>query len=247
MGTSRIDRVLVGGLVALVAASAAALASAVPSITSIDGPADASMPAVRGLTIAQPPPASPARYRVTIVQEWSASTHPTTLPARWHTSPAVLAAHRLPGDMFAVGEPASPGIELMAETGATSVLRSELAATATVGEVDTGGGINGTGTSRLDVGVDASNGHLSLVTMLAPSPDWFVGFSAVQMWDGDAWIDRIEFDLQPYDAGTDSGTRFTSGDIDTQPALPISGPRDSGYLAAVGEGRFGYVVIERIG
>lgn len=51
----------------------------------------------------------------------------------------------------------------------------------------------------------------------------------------------------PFDAGTDSGTRFTSGDIDTQPRQPIGGPRDSGYVAAVSEGRFGYVVIERIG
>ena len=231
----------------MVGISLAGLALAAGSITSIDQAANASKPAVRGLTIANPPPATPARYQVTIVQEWSAATHPTTLPPGWHTSPAVLAAHRFPEDMFALGNVASPGIELMAETGATSVLRIELAATATVGEVDTGGGINRTGTSVLDVGVDASSGYLSLVTMLAPSPDWFVGFSALQLWDGDSWIDRFEFDLQPYDAGTDSGTRFTSADIDTQPRQLVSGPHDDGFVAAVGEARFGYVVVERIG
>lgn len=39
--------------------------------------------------------------------------------------------------------------------------------------------INRTGTSTLEVGIDASIGHLLLVTMLAPGPDWLAGRPAL--------------------------------------------------------------------
>jgi hypothetical protein len=235
-----------GVLVAICGISLAALAVAAPTIVSIGSAADASEPAVRGDSVEFGPPATAARYRVTIVQEWGPATHPTTLPSGWHSSPAVLAAHRSAGDMFAPGVVASPGIENMAETGSTFALLAELSATPTVGDVDTGRGIDRTGSDTLEVAVDGTNGYLSLVTMLAPSPDWFVGFPALQVYDRDGWLERIVVDLQPYDAGTDSGTQFRSGNVDTQPRQLVSGPRDNGFAAAAGEGRFGYVVIERI-
>lgn len=238
---------LVGALAALIGASVTTVAIAAPTITSIDRAADASIPAVRGESFGFGPPTAPARYRVTIVQEWGPTTHPTTLPSGWHTSPAVLAAHGEQGDMFLPDTLATPGIELMAEIGSTFTLLAELSAAPDVGDVDTGRGIDRTGSDTLDVEVDGTNGYLSLVTMLAPSPDWFVGFAALQVYEGDTWIDRLVVDLQPYDAGTDSGTRFRSANLDTQPPQPISGPRDSAFVAAAAEGRFGYVVVERIG
>lgn len=146
--------------------------------------------------------------------------------------------------MLYVSDP-NAGVPHRAAT--TSTLLAELAADSDVGDVTTGRGISGPGTEVIEITLDQSDGHLSLVTMLAPSPDWFVGFSALQMYDSSAWIDRIVLDLQPYDAGTDSGARFVSVNADTQPPQVISGPRDSQFVAAVNEGRFGYVVIERVG
>lgn len=217
------------------------------ALGSIDGAAEVSVPAVRGEAAEFQPPSTPAQYRVTIVQEWGPATHPTTLPPGWHSSPPVVAAHRSADDMFAPGTHPSPGIERMAETGATSTLLAELSADSDVGDVTTGRGISGSGTEVIEITLEPSDGHLSLVTMLAPSPDWFVGFSALPMYDPYAWIDRIVLDLQPYDAGTDSGVRFVSANADTQPPQVISGPRDSQFVVAANEGRFGYVVIERVG
>jgi hypothetical protein len=256
MSTTRVGRRVCGRRWTIAAALGAAVvtgvsvagAMATVGATSIDVPARAEQQAERGAQVVLRPPApATARYRVRLVQEWSAATHPTTLPPGWHTSPAVLTAHARPADVFAVGELASAGVETMAETGGTALLRSELGGNANVGDVDTGSGIDRSGADSLEVTVTQPNSRLSLVTMLAPSPDWFVGFSGVTVFADGAWADRVVLDLNPYDAGTDSGARFTAGDIDTQPRQPVSAPHDAQYVAAAGEGRFGYVVIERIG
>lgn len=220
----------------------------------IDTPATVLDTAVRGeseqirpLPSPQPPT---ARYRVTITQTWDGSTHPGTLPPNPHTSPAVLAAHGRAGDLFAAGALASPGIELMAETGAIGTLRAELTANPTVSDIDNGRGIDTDTTpdnDQLEVTVTQQNALLSLVTMLAPSPDWFIGFSDVSVFGTNGWEQRIVLDLGNYDSGTDSGVGFTSGDIDTQPPQLISGPRDAPFQAAAGQNRFGFAVIERIG
>ncbi len=188
-----------------------------------------------------------ARYRVTVVLEWSAATHPASLPPGWHTSPPVLAAHETPDDVIPIGSIPSAGIESMAETGRTSLLQDELTANPAVVGVDTGRRVDGSGSDELDVVVTQSSALVSLVTMLAPSPDWFVGLVGVPLFEDGAWSERVEVDLTPWDAGTDSGDLFTSGNVDTQPRQVISAPRDPEYIAAAAEGRFGYAVIERIG
>lgn len=237
---------------------AAALTSATVAtaldLEMVEDAADVNEPAVRngGARQERPPIPGPddARYRVTIVQQWDGSTHPGTLPPNPHTSPAVLASHAREGDMFAVGNLASPGIEIMAEQGGTTTLRAELAANPTVTDVDSGRGIDTDttpNTDQLEVDVSRDAGFISLVTMLAPSPDWFIGFSGFSAYTGNGWVQRAEIPLGSYDAGTDSGVGFTSGDIDTQPRLPVSGPRDAPFIAAAGQNPFGFAIIERIG
>ncbi len=218
--------------------------NAATAVESIAGPARATEHAERGTRLDLAPT---ARYRVTLVVEWSDTTHPLTLPPGWHTSPAVLTTHARASDLFEVGGFATAGIEAMAETGSTSNLRSELTANPTVQSVAIGTGINRSGSDTLEITATQSNELLSLVTMLAPSPDWFVGFSGVPLYVDGSWVNRTVLDLGAYDAGTDSGAAFTSANSDTQPRPVISGPRDGTYIAAASEGRFGYVIIQRIG
>ena len=54
--------------------------------------------------------------------------------------------------------------------------------------------------------------------MIAPSPDWFVGVSALSLLEDGAWVDEKVIELFPYDAGTDSGASYTS------PNLPTGSP-----------------------
>ena len=58
--------------------------------------------------------------------------------------------------------------------------------------------------------------------MIAPSPDWFVGVSALNLRPDDTWLLETTIDLVPYDAGTDSGANFTSSNADTNPPEPIT-------------------------
>ena len=192
------------------------------------------------------PPAPTARYRITIVSEWTPSSHPATRPSNSHFSPTVVVNHGSPGDLFVVGALASPGIEQMAETGATGTLRAELAADGSVSEVGIGSSIFGVGQNTFEVTAARGDDLISLVTMLAPSPDWFVGVRDVDLLGADGWVDRVELDLGNYDAGTDSGPGFSSPNVDTNPAQVISGPRDAAFAQAAAENRFGRVVIERL-
>ena len=67
--------------------------------------------------------------------------------------------------------------------------------------------------------IDVDNAHrlVSLVSMIAPSPDWFVGIHDENMCDNSGWVTFRTYELFPYDAGTDSGLKFLSPDVDTQP------------------------------
>jgi hypothetical protein len=58
--------------------------------------------------------------------------------------------------------------------------------------------------------------------MLAPSPDWFIGVSGLDLIVGGDWVDELVTDLRAYDAGTDSGVTFLSPDDDTVPQENIS-------------------------
>ncbi len=246
--------VLVSGL-AISAMLTSAVVVAAP--TQVERGAKATAPAVRGTQFrvgddpVEPPPAQPstARYRVTLNIVWDPTTHPQTIPppaTRPHVSPPVLVTHRATNDMFAKGALASNGIEAMAETGATGSLAVEMASNANVTSMATKPSIFGAGSTTFDVELSQDANMVSLVTMLAPSPDWFVGVNSVPLFVDNAWLSSVDVNLVSYDAGTDSAPGFVHSNSDTNPAQPISGPRDPAFASADAEGRFGFVTVTRL-
>ena len=167
-----------------------------------------------------------ARYRVTFAATWSAATHPTNFPAGPHFSPLVGATHDADTRIWQLGQLASDGIELMAETGGKSTLLTEIAARIAAGTAHgalDGGGLSSPGSVSLEFDVVASHPYVTLVSMLAPSPDWFVGVSGLSLLAEDGtWKEREEVTLHLYDAGTDDGATFRSGDANSNPPQPIS-------------------------
>lgn len=123
------------------------------------------------------------------------------------------------------GELATIGIQDMAERGMTTRLSDEITAaiaSGTAEHVFTGGNIGSTpGTASAEFDVSQSFPLVTLVSMIAPSPDWFVGVSALRLFDNNSWTDEMSVDLVPWDAGTDSGSTFTSPDIASVPHVPI--------------------------
>ena len=173
------------------------------------------------------PAESEARYRVTFAATWSAVTHPTNFPDGPHFSGLIGATHDADTRIWQLGELASDGIESMAETGGKMKLLAEiddLIAAGTAHGKLSGGGLSTPPSSvRMEFDIVSSHPYVTLVSMLAPSPDWFVGVSALSLVAEDGtWKEREKVMLRLYDAGTDDGARFMSGNADSDPPQPIS-------------------------
>ena len=169
---------------------------------------------------------STAAYQVTFGAEWSAATHPAGFPPNPHFSGLVGATHSSAASLWAPGELASTGIEVMAETGAKGPLLAEVDALRAAGAADErlSGDFLALSPGAVQMTFDIAEGHslVSLVTMIAPSPDWFVGVHDLDLFAGGVWTEELTVDLLAYDAGTDSGPDYTSPDQDTNPAEPIA-------------------------
>ena len=177
-----------------------------------------------------------ARYEVVFDATWSQMTHPQDWPNPGHWSGLVGAVHNEQVSFFQVGETASEGIRLMAERGQQDTLLSEIAPAIAAGTVHfqlRGGGINPSpGSTLLEFPQPMRRDYplVTLCSMVAPSPDWFVGVSGLSLIENGEWATSVTVTLYPYDAGTDSGLTFRSPDEVTIPrgiitrltAFPIS-------------------------
>ena len=170
--------------------------------------------------------ASTAVYQVTFTSTWSEQTHPYKYPSGVsHFSGLVGATHNATASLWQMGEVATSGIENMAETGGKSGLINEINASIDTGHAKnlvSGGGISSSpGEVSLTFEISQQHPLVTLVSMIAPSPDWFVGVSGMSLIENGQWVESLEVPLFAYDAGTDSGTSYTSPNSDTQPKADI--------------------------
>ena len=171
------------------------------------------------------PPSGTATYRIDFSATWSSSTHPNNFPGGAHWSPLIGAAHSSRASFWEMGETSSPGMESMAETGATGTLTDEIddQIPANALSVVNGNGSSSPGSVRIrDVVVSLDDPLITLVSMIAPSPDWFAGVTGLTLLNGvGQWTDTRRVLLFPLDAGSDSGTSYTAGNANTSPKEPI--------------------------
>ena len=164
-------------------------------------------------------PAASAQYQLTFEATWSDATHPIDFPPNPHFSGLIGASHSPAVHLWQEGETATPGIENMAETGGKSPLDGEIDSLISGGSACaqiSGGGINPSpGVVAVTLTVSQDCPVVSVVSMIAPSPDWFVGVSGLSLYENDGWIEHRVVELFPYDAGTDSGSSYTSPDEPT--------------------------------
>jgi hypothetical protein len=73
------------------------------------------------------------------------------------------------------------------------------------------------GRTAMNFTVDDAHAMVSIVTMVAPSPDWFTGVSGLSLKDKGKWVDRKVAIIYAWDAGTDSGATFLAPDQPTEP------------------------------
>jgi hypothetical protein len=176
-------------------------------------------------TIFQTDEGDTTKYQVTFDAVWSEQTHPDDFPSNPHFSGLIGATHNENVTFWDVGELASPGIKNMAETGAKQPLDSEIQAAiddGTAFKLLSGEGINPSpGSVSLVFKVRERHPLVTLVSMIAPSPDWFIGIDSLNLFENGTFVDEKTVVLYAFDAGTDSGTTYTSPDLPTDPPEPI--------------------------
>ena len=167
-----------------------------------------------------------AVYRVRFQSTWSASTHPTSFPSNPHFSGLVGGVHNEDVVFWEEGGTAGAGMEAMAERGQQTPLDDEVQDAVNLGRaraVITAGGIAvSPGGVSTTFTVTRDFPLITLVSMLAPSPDWFVGVSGLNMVENGDWVNQKVVTLYTWDAGTDSGGSYTASDSNTDPKQPIA-------------------------
>eukprot|EP00210_Caulerpa_lentillifera_P004433 g4230.t1 len=178
-----------------------------------------------------------ATYKVSVFCDWNAEKHPRDYPSGAHFSLMCGTVHNSKYTMWKLGGKASKGVQDIAELGDCRAFINE------VEECDK------QGTCSLDAYFDwpcRSRGHtggvckftgeltvsptyplISMLTMLAPSPDWMVGVNSVNLCTigkktgRKRWMKRCPPEgarkLNALDAGTDDGPSFNSADKITNP------------------------------
>jgi len=187
-------------------------------------------PVTTPATPAVPPTPEPevpatARYRVVFDSTWTAATHPQDAPDNPHFSPPIGATHNANVAFWRDGGLASDGIRLMAEVGRTNPLDDEIRAAIAAGTAQNlfiGVGFSSPKTVSLDFDVSRTHPLVTMVTMVAPSPDWFAGVAGLPLFENGAWVQERIIPVYPWDAGTDSGASFMSNDLATVPRQPIA-------------------------
>jgi len=170
---------------------------------------------------------STAIYDITFNSIWNATDH-TSVPGSAHWSKLVGATHKTENTFLQLGELSTTGIKNIAETGSNSVFISEVNTAITAGEADQyiNGSSLGTATGNIsitDLTVNQDFPLLTLVSMIAPSPDWIIAVNGYNLLDlMDNWKISETIDLYAYDAGTDNGTNYTSANNPATPFQPIS-------------------------
>ncbi len=164
-------------------------------------------------------------YKITFNATWSEETHPDDFPPNPHFSGLIGGLHNDKVSFWKEGELASPGIKSMAETGSKSPLNTEIGAAIadkTAFKLISGEVISQSpGSVSEKFKVSENYPLVTLVTMIAPSPDWFVGVDSLNLFEEGAFVDEKVVILYAYDAGTDSGINYTSPNDPTDPPVPI--------------------------
>lgn len=168
-----------------------------------------------------------ANYTLTWKASWTRDNHPNTpLPSGAHFSNLIGCTHGSDYIMWRRGMNASAGVKSVAELGQTGTLKAEIEAQKSAGKVWQlilpGYGLGAVEErTGIPVKVTSNFSRVSLISMLAPSPDWFIGIDSHDLCDNGQW--RKTWDvtmLPPYDSGTDSEPTFI-GDQPTVPPVPI--------------------------
>ena len=160
----------------------------------------------------------------------------TNLTNATYFTPLLVAAHDPKTDLFEVGQAASDHLQAMAEGGDISGLIDDVVAGGGETAADPAGGLLAPGQStkaKLDLHGFATS-RLSIVAMLLPTNDGFVGLDSLKI---PRELGTYTYYLNGYDAGTEANDEIiTGGGAPGVPGIPADpgGNAGTGGISEVG-------------
>lgn len=156
----------------------------------------------------------------------------TNLTQGIYYTPILIAAHSADNYVFKSGMEASPQLQMMAEGGNISGLSEILMAdNADLVENPAAGMLAPAMSVSTTLSTTDGNTHLSLVSMMLPTNDGFVGLNS---WKIPEEAGTYTLMLNAYDAGTEANDEIINGGgAPGVPGIPVS-PADNGGTGALG-------------
>lgn len=160
---------------------------------------------------------STATYDISFTSIWNETDH-TEIPNDAHWSNLVGATHKTENAFIELGQPATLGIKNMAELGNNTAFNNEVNEAINSNEADqwlqegfSPRAAVSSATIR-DIEVTETFHLITLLSMVAPSPDWFIAINSLDLRNPEntEWKNSFSTDVFVYDAGTDDGPNFTS-------------------------------------
>lgn len=184
-------------------------------------------------------------YNITFQSTWNATDH-SSIPDGAHWSDLIMIYHSTPNQFLEFGQNASLGIKNLAELGDNTELYNEVGA---AGNAGTAGQItvipfttpnNATVTAEEQVVLCQDFRYMTILSMVAPSPDWFIAANSIEIISStNGWVDYLELDVYAYDAGTDDGTNY---DSPNSPNTPVGISLVSGF--PINGNKIGTIIID---
>ena len=155
-------------------------------------------------------------------------------------TPLLVAAHADSARLFTPGEPASANLQMMAEGGDIAGLQADVEALNGTVVANPAGGLLAPGmraSTNLNTDAAPDNTRLSIVAMILPSNDGFMGLNAVPIPTEPG---RYVFDVDAYDAGSEGNDEVVGSGAPGEAGFPAPPP----VLAASGSGGSGIPALE---
>jgi hypothetical protein len=157
-----------------------------------------------------------ANYEVVFNSTWSKDSHPEDIPDNPHLSNLFGVSHNNQVSFWEQGAPVSEGVKNIAERGSGYKLIKEAEWAIKIDhalDIFDGQEIkHSPGSSIVQFQLTKEFPQVTLVNMLAPSPDWITGVSSLNLCENGKWVETKVIPAEVYDAGTDDGRTYTAED-----------------------------------
>lgn len=147
--------------------------------------------------------------QVSVVQAEIVDVEITNLTHAMHFTPLLVTAHSSDMSIFTPGQAAGSELQAMAEGGDISSLENILSGTSARTSSNPAAGLLAPTSTAMVTDLDTSdNTHLSIVAMILPTNDGFVGLDS---WEIPSTPDTYTIYLNAYDAGTEANDEIVNG------------------------------------